>query len=76
MNWACHGVGGGGADAPLTLTGRGVDRLARFGFRFIAIEYKNAPAAQKYDKYDERKSSVVIYVVISDGFISWGACRA
>jgi hypothetical protein len=39
MNLAIQGVGGGGADAPLTLTGRGAHRLARFGFRFIAIEY-------------------------------------
>jgi hypothetical protein len=39
MYLAIQGVGRGGADAPLTLTGRGVDRLARFGFGFIAIEY-------------------------------------
>jgi hypothetical protein len=39
MYLAIQGVGGGGADTLLTLTGRGVDRLARFGFRFIAIEY-------------------------------------
>jgi hypothetical protein len=39
MYLAIQGVAGGGADAPLTLTGKGVDRLARLGFRFIAIEY-------------------------------------